>query len=68
MSTSPGLSKAQEQPGVGASARTSALPELKPGRQPELEVFAPEAEGLEGSKEARSVGKEVYKEERSGSG
>jgi hypothetical protein len=43
-------------------------PELKPGPQPEIEVFAPEGEGWEGSKQARREGKEVYKEERSGSG
>ena len=68
MSTGPGRSKARAQPGVRASARASAPPELKPGPQPKLEVFAPEAEGREGSTEDQSEGKEVYKDERSGSG
>jgi hypothetical protein len=33
--------------------------ELEPGPQPQLEVFAPDAKGWEGSKEARSEGKKV---------
>jgi len=55
----PGWSKAQAQPRFGASARASAPPEAQPRPQPELEVFAPEAKGWEGSREARSEGKKV---------
>jgi hypothetical protein len=64
----PGQSKARAQPRVGACARAGVPPEPKPERQPELEVFEPEAEGHKGSKEARSNGKEVSDAEQSGSG
>jgi len=68
MSTGLGRRKARAQPGVEASSRDSAPPELKPGPQPALEVFAPEAESRQGHQEARRERNEVYKEERSGTG
>jgi len=74
----PGQSKALAQLRVGVSARASGPPEAQPRPHPELrpgvwatassQGFGPRADGWEGSKEARSDEKKVYKEERSGSG